>query len=94
MSFLSITPAEDAAVNALQFQGMLDLSENRVQTTKRFVHRDGHIVRVELNVVSIHPPEGGPRCFFVQAQERNVGVIVRSTVDCPAEKVMDPAITT
>jgi len=69
VSFLSITPAEDAAVNALQFQGMLDLSENRVQTTKRFVHRDGHIVRVELNVVSIHPPEGGPRCFFVQAQD-------------------------
>lgn len=68
-SFLSITPAEDAVVNSLQFQGMLDLSENRVRTTKRFVHRDGRIVRAELNVVSIHPPDGGPRCFFVQAQD-------------------------
>ena len=69
MSFLGITPAEDAAVNARQFQGMLDLSENRVRTTKRFVHRDGHIVQAELNVVSIHRPDGGPRCFFVQAQD-------------------------
>ncbi|HVS40709.1 MAG TPA: PAS domain S-box protein [Candidatus Dormibacteraeota bacterium] len=69
VSFLGITPAGDAAVNARQFQGMLELSENRVRTTKRFLHRDGHIVHVELNVVSIHPPEGGSRCFFVQAQD-------------------------
>jgi len=69
VSFLGITPAEDAAVNARQFQGMLDLSENRVRTTKRFLHRDGHVVQVELNVVSIHPPDRGPRCFFVQAQD-------------------------
>lgn len=69
VSFLVITPAADAVVNMLQFRGMFDLSANRIRTVKRFLHRDGHIVWIDLTVVSFEAADDGSRNFLVQAQD-------------------------
>ena len=68
-SFQSITYADDLSVGADALRAMLNGEGNTAHIQKRYLHQDGHIVWVDLNITLIQDEESKPLYFFTIAQE-------------------------
>ncbi len=67
--FQSITHPEDRGPDLENVQRMLNREIESYQMEKRYIHRSGHSVWVQLNVSLAWNPEGTPRHFVAQIQD-------------------------
>jgi len=68
-NFQSITHADDREASLNSVRQMLAKQIENYQVEKRYVHRAGHVIWVQLNVSLAWNPDGTPRHFVAQIQD-------------------------
>jgi PAS domain S-box-containing protein len=68
-NFQSITHAEDGEIGQSLLRQMLDRKIDSYQIEKRYLHKAGHVVWVQLNVSLAWNPDGTPRHLVAQIQD-------------------------
>jgi diguanylate cyclase (GGDEF)-like protein/PAS domain S-box-containing protein len=64
-----ITPAEDIAIDTLLMTQLLDGQRESYQLEKRNLHKDGHVVHLQLSVSLVRDEHGMPLYCVSQAQD-------------------------
>lgn len=72
MTFQEITYAEDLDVDLLHVASLIDGLTSSYRMEKRYVHKDGRIVHVQLDVVLIRDASSAPSHFISQIQDITV----------------------
>ncbi|HEU4589125.1 MAG TPA: PAS domain S-box protein [Gemmatimonadales bacterium] len=68
-SFEVVTHSDDLAASRELLRGLLAGEIERGQIEKRYIHRDGHVVWMALNIVLVRDGGGRPQYFLVQMQD-------------------------
>lgn len=68
-SFQSITHADDSESGQVSLRQMLERRIESYQIEKRYLHKDGQVIWVQLNVSLAWNPDGTPRHFVTQIQD-------------------------
>jgi two-component system cell cycle sensor histidine kinase/response regulator CckA len=68
-NFNSITHPDDREIGSKFLRQMLDKQTEIYQVEKRYLHKDGHVIWVQLNVSLAWNPDGTPRHFVAQIQD-------------------------
>ncbi|HEV7924344.1 MAG TPA: PAS domain S-box protein, partial [Verrucomicrobiae bacterium] len=68
-SFKSITHADDWEAGQPFVRQMLDRQIESYQIEQRYLHKNGHVIWVQLNVSLAWNPDGTPRHFVAQIQD-------------------------
>lgn len=68
VNFQAITHPDDVSVNVDALRAMLRGEASAHQAEKRYIHRDGQVVWVQLSVGLVRDADAAPRYFVVQAQ--------------------------
>ncbi len=69
LDFQTLTHPDDRKAGAELVQGTLDGRATKYQREKRYIHKDGHPVWVQLNFSLVVNPDGTPRHFVSQVQD-------------------------
>lgn len=64
-----LTHPDDVQQSTELMKRLLNGEVSSYEIEKRYIHRDGHPVWVQLNVSSVRPPDGGPPYFIGQMQD-------------------------
>ncbi len=68
-NFQSITHADDNEAGHVTLRQMLERHIESYQVEKRYLHKDGQVIWVQLNVSLAWNPDGTPRHFVTQIQD-------------------------
>jgi PAS domain S-box-containing protein len=68
-NFNSITHPDDREIGSKFLRQMLGKQMESHQVEKRYLHKDGHVIWVQLNVSLAWNPDGTPRHFVAQIQD-------------------------
>jgi two-component system cell cycle sensor histidine kinase/response regulator CckA len=68
-NFQSISHAEDSETGQHFLRQMLDRKIESSQVEKRYLHKAGHVIWVQLNISLAWNPDGTPRHFVAQIQD-------------------------
>ena len=68
-NFQSITHPDDLAIDLDQQRALLDRATDVYETEKRYLHRDGHEVWVQLGVTAVRSDSGAVRYFIAQTHD-------------------------
>ncbi|MFZ5891132.1 MAG: PAS domain S-box protein [Myxococcota bacterium] len=69
MDFQAITHPDDLAIDLSYVNDMLEKRIDEYQLEKRYIHRDGRTIWVQLNVSLVFDEAGQPRHFIAQIQD-------------------------
>lgn len=69
MTFQDITHPDDLALDLGELQKVLDGQSEGYEIRKRYFHRDGHTVWIQLNVVKLTDVQGNLECLLSQIQD-------------------------
>ncbi|MBF0338662.1 MAG: PAS domain S-box protein [Nitrospirae bacterium] len=69
MNFQSITHPDDMEVSLEYAKCVFDESVHTINFEKRYVHKDGHAIWVELNIAVVRDAQNQPSYFITQVQD-------------------------
>jgi diguanylate cyclase (GGDEF)-like protein/PAS domain S-box-containing protein len=69
MGFADITHQEDLKSDLAAMEGLLSGELETYETEKRYVHAQGHVLWVQVNVTVVHDGDGAPLHFVAQTQD-------------------------
>jgi diguanylate cyclase (GGDEF)-like protein/PAS domain S-box-containing protein len=69
MSFKDITHPDDLSADSAAYESLLTGTRERYATEKRYIHADGSVVWIALNMSAVRDEHGGVVCLISQMQD-------------------------